>query len=62
MLHAVRLHWRAFQTDDPTVNMLIGPSQNGEPLEIGVVIDANGTAIIHAMRARPKFLKGWWTP
>ena len=23
--------------------------------------DDEGVAIIHAMRARPKFLKGWWT-
>jgi hypothetical protein len=42
--------------------MFIGPSCAGEPLEIGVVTDDDGTAIIHAMRARPKFLKGWWTP
>ena len=27
----------------------------------GVVTDADGTAVIHAMAARPKFLKGWWT-
>ena len=24
--------------------------------------DADGVAIIHATPARPKFLKGWWTP
>lgn len=41
MLHALRHHWRAFETDDP---------------------DADGVAVIHAMRARPKFLSGWWTP
>jgi len=29
-------------------------------LEVGVVADDEGTAIIHAMRARKKFLKGWW--
>jgi hypothetical protein len=40
--------------------MFIGPATNGEPLEIGVVTDDEGTAVIHAMRARPKFLKGWW--
>ena len=61
MLHAYRLHWRAFETDDPTVMMFIGPSRSGEPLEIGVVNDEHGGAIIHVMPARDKFLKGWWT-
>ncbi|MEA2010597.1 MAG: hypothetical protein U9N78_07825 [Actinomycetota bacterium] len=60
MLHALRYHWRAFETDDPTVAMFIGPSREAEPMEIGVVTDEDGTAIIHAMRARDKFLKGWW--
>lgn len=46
MLHAFRNHLKAFATNDP---------------EVGVVIDDDGVAIIHAMRARPKFLKGWWT-
>lgn len=61
MLHALRHHLRAFETDDPAVVMFVGPSTGGEPLEIGVVTDEDGTAIIHAMTARPKFLKGWWT-
>jgi hypothetical protein len=50
-----------FETDDPAVTMLIGPSKTGLPLEIGVVTDDEGTAVIHAMKARPKFLKGWWS-
>lgn len=62
MLHALRHHLQAFETDDPAVTMFIGPSTTGEPLEIGVVDDEDGVAIIHAMAARPKFLKGWWTP
>jgi len=62
MLHALRNHWRAFETDDPAVIMYIGPSATAGPLEVGVVSDENGTAVIHAMPARPKFLKGWWTP
>jgi len=41
--------------------MLIGPSTRGEPLGVGVVNDDEGAAIIHAMKARKKFLKGWWT-
>ena len=61
MLHALRHHWRAFETDDPAVSMFIGPSRMGEPLEVGVVSDDDGSAVIHAMTAREKFLKGWWT-
>jgi hypothetical protein len=60
MLHALRHHWRAFETDDPEVTMFIGPSRTGDPLEIGVVTDEDGSAVIHAMSAREKFLKGWW--
>ena len=60
MIHALRHHWRAFETDDPAVTMFVGPSTSAEPLEVGVVTDQEGTAIIHAMAARSKFLKGWW--
>jgi len=42
--------------------MFIGPSNQGDPLEIGVVTDDDGTAVIHAMPARSKFLQGWWPP
>jgi len=38
--------------------MYVGPSRTGEPLEVGVVVDDDGEAIIHAMPARRKFLKG----
>ena len=60
MLHAYRHHWRAFATDDTELTMFVGPRQDGEPLEVGVVADEHGEAIIHAMAAREKFLKGWW--
>jgi hypothetical protein len=40
--------------------MFIGPARSGDPLEVGVVVDGDGVSILHAMRARPKFLKGWW--
>ena len=43
MLHAVRSHWRAFETDDPAVTMYIGPATTAEPLEVGVVDDDQGT-------------------
>jgi hypothetical protein len=60
MLHALRNHWQAFQTDDPAVTMYIGPAIDTRPLEIGVVDDDEGTAVIHAMPARAKFLQGRW--
>ena len=62
MLHALRHHRRAFETDDPDVTMFVGPSSDAQPIEVGVVNDDDGVAIIHAMPARSKFLKGWWTP
>lgn len=62
MLHAYRHHWRAFVTDDVAVTMFIGPAQDGSAIEVGVVVDDDGEAVIHCMPARAKFLKGWWTP
>jgi len=50
MLHALRHQWRGFETNDPDVTMFIGPSATGEPLEVGVVDDADGAAI--SMRCR----------
>ena len=58
MLHTLRHHWRAFETDDPQVTMFIGPSRAGEPLEVGVVEDDEGVAVIHAMAARELVLEG----
>lgn len=48
----------AFETSDPAVTMYVGPSRGAQPLEIGVVIDDEGAAVIHAMVARPKFVEG----
>jgi hypothetical protein len=62
MMHALRHHWRPWETFDPAVTMSIGPDTSGRPLEVGVVVDDEGTALSHAMPARPKFLKGWWAP
>ena len=59
-MDVVRHRWRAFVTDDPAAMMFIGPSRTAEPLKVDVVIDDDGAAIIHAMKAREKFLKGWW--
>ena len=57
MMHAYRNHWKAFATDDGSVTMYIGPSLTGAPVEVGVVVDEDGQAIVHAMAARSKFLK-----
>ena len=55
MLHAYRHPIRVFDLDDLT--MLIGPDASARLLEIGVA-DAEGVEfIVHAMAARPKFLK-----
>ena len=62
MLHARRHHWRAFETDDPGVTMFISLSTASALLEIGVVTDDDGIAVIHAMPARRKFLQGWRMP
>ena len=61
MMHALRNHWRAFETDDPAVTLFIGPSTTTQPLEVGVVADEDGTAVIRDMLARAKFLEGWWS-
>jgi hypothetical protein len=62
MLHAYRHHWRAFETDDSEVTIFIGARRDGAPLEIAVIADEDGEAIVHAMPARAKFLRGWWSP
>lgn len=53
MTHAVRNAIRAFEAE-PEGLMIIGPSTSGALLEV-VVVD--GDTIIHAMRAREKFLR-----
>ena len=60
MLHAVRYFWRHMVTDDSAVTMFIGPSTTDQPLEVAVVRDDRGTAIIHAMGARRNYLGDQW--
>lgn len=36
--------------------MYIGPSSTAASLEVGVVSDEEGVAMIHALPTRPKFL------
>lgn len=55
ILHAYRHPTRVLHLDDLT--MLIGASANGDLLEIGVTAAENIDFIIHAMPARPKFLR-----
>jgi hypothetical protein len=62
MIDALRHHWRAFETDNPAVRCSSARPTRYDPLEIGVVTDDDGTAVIHAIPARSKFLQGWWTP
>jgi hypothetical protein len=53
--HAVRNATRKIEMDEE-LTMLIGPAQDGTPLEIGVLdIAGDDPVIIHAMRLRPKF-------
>lgn len=56
MLHAWAFAVTAYEFDDGMV-MFIGPGRSGDLLEVGAV-DWHGTvAIVHAMRARPRFLR-----
>lgn len=56
MLHACAHPIRAFELDEG-MTMLIGGSLTGAPLEVGVVQAADGAVIVHAMRARERFLR-----
>jgi hypothetical protein len=46
----------AHTTSTTDFNMLIGPAPDADLLEIGVVNGSEGPVIVHAMRARPRFL------
>lgn len=56
MLHAYRNHVDAFNVDEGLI-MLIGPDFVGRMLEVGVDIKGDTERIVHAMPARPKFLR-----
>jgi hypothetical protein len=55
MLHAYRNPIRVFALDDLT--MLIGPDSAGRLLEVGVAKGDGFEFIVHAMAARPQFLR-----
>jgi hypothetical protein len=42
---------------DEDLTMLIGPDHAGNLYEIGVVDTADGPLVVHAMIARPKYLR-----
>ena len=43
--------------DQPDFTMYVGPDGAGRIFEIGVLSDADDDFVIHAMSARPKYLK-----
>lgn len=55
MLHAYRTPIRVFEFDDLT--MLIGPDAAGRLLEVAIATAEGIEFIVHAMPARPKFLR-----
>lgn len=55
MIHAYRNPIRAFELDEG-LTMLVGPDRAGNLLEVGVVAGDPSPVIVHAMRARPRFL------
>ena len=56
MLHAFNNPLRAEDLDEG-LTMLIGADHAGNLLEIGVVESGEGPVIVHAMPARPKYLR-----
>jgi hypothetical protein len=56
MLHAFRNPVRDFDLGDG-LTMLIGPARDATLLEVGVKDEPDGPVIIHAMKARAKFLR-----
>lgn len=56
ILHAFNNPIRVEDLDEGLI-MLIGPDTAGNFYEIGVVGSDEGPLIVHAMRARPKYLR-----
>jgi hypothetical protein len=56
ILHAYRHPLQVYEFDDLT--LLIGGDRSGRPLEVGPATSEEGIEmIVHAMTARPKFLR-----
>jgi hypothetical protein len=58
ILHALRNPVRSYEPDDEGLTMITGPRPDGILLEVGVIDGDPGPVIVHAMRARAKFLPG----
>jgi hypothetical protein len=56
ILHVFNNPIRTEELDDDLV-MLIGPDLAGNLYEIGVVASQSGAVVVHAMTARPKYLR-----
>lgn len=55
MVHAYHHPMRVFQVND--LVLLVGPDRTGRLLEVGVASAEGFDFIVHAMPARPKFLR-----
>ncbi len=56
MLHAWAFAVASYDLGDGLV-MFIGPDRAGNLLEVGVVEWYEAIAVVHAMRARPRFMR-----
>ncbi len=56
IVHAFNNPIRTEELDDDMV-MLIGPDPAGNLYEIGIVVGADGPVVVHAMPARPNYLR-----
>ena len=56
MIHAFNNPTQVEELDDG-FTMFIGADSTGNLLEIGVIDSADGPIIVHAMTARPKYLR-----
>lgn len=56
MLHAFDHPVPSWELDDG-LTMLIGPARDAQLLEVGAVVGDAGPVIVHAKKARPRFLR-----
>ena len=56
ILHAFANPIRVEELDDE-LTMLVGPDHAGNLYEIGVAASTDGPVVVHAMPARPKYLR-----
>jgi len=55
MLHAVR--YELFFVEQEEIVIFIGPDISGNLIEVGLIKSEYGRTIIHAMKARAKYLR-----